>query len=151
MDLLNPPRPPRADAPKTRQMKAIRKKPQDDIETYELPKVRLEPVPPSFRPEIYVKNGDAARHLLKNPHIVIKKFNPRDSIMVVDINGTAQTRKIGTRITPLKNYVDVHAAGAMRQVYEDRKAGIAAAIGKDYLLESDEINQGEASALAKGF
>lgn len=136
----------------------------DYVKTNELPKVKLvslPPAPPSFTPhhkriknEYYIKNGDAVNAIRENDEIACQSFNPRDSILHVNTHaGIAYTERIGTRIIPLKDVAadDEYSCGAYSRMIENRRNGIASAIGKDFLMESDELPQGEVSVYAKGF
>lgn len=126
---------------------------QDGIRTDELPAVHIEPAPPSYRPELYMKNHEAL-DALRNPAnagIRIERFDPRHSVVEVDLRArTARSRRIGTRITPLEDYAD-RPCGAMSVMVESRRNGVPAAIGHNWLVQSDEADQGVVTQLAMGF
>lgn len=131
---------------------------EDAKPTDELPVVHLneEIMPPSWpHParfhEHYVHGGDAQQTIESDPRLTVAYYDPRDSIMIVDSETHAcHTTEIGTRATPLDRF-EGEPGGAMRRMVESRRHGISAAIGKKYLIESDEIPQGECTALARGW
>ena len=64
-------------------------------------------------------------------------------------DGVASSRKIGTRIVPLDDIAD--GTSVMRRVVSNRRHGIPTAIGLDYLMESDDSEQGIISSMARAF
>lgn len=127
----------------------------DKTKTDELPVVRIVHMPPRFVPrEMYVRNGDAARFLEERPVITVGHYDPRDSVMTVDDDGNANTHRIGTRIIPLDEVAKDgrYPCGALGLMVRNRREGrIASAIGHDYIMESDELTQGEITVYAKAF
>lgn len=127
----------------------------DRIKTDELPAVHIVHMPPRFKPhELYVRNGDAAEFLERNPDIRVKHYDPRDSVMTIDDNGNAITYRIGTRIIPLSEVAldNRYPCGALSRMDDNRRKGrIASSIGHNFLMESDDLPQGEITTYAKAF
>lgn len=126
----------------------------DYIGTDELPMVHIEKMPPSYEPEFNIRNGDAVREVKNDSSIIVSRFNPHDTIMVHDKrSNTVSTRTIGTRIIPLQDIADsnVYTCGAYSRMIQNRRDGIASAIGHNFLMESDELTQGDVTVYAKAF
>lgn len=127
----------------------------DRIKTDELPAVHIVHMPPRFKPhELYVRNGDAAEFLERNPDIRVKHYDPRDSVMTIDDNGNAITYRIGTRIIPLSEIAldKRYPCGALSRMDDNRRKGrIASSVGHNFLMESDDLPQGEITTYAKAF
>lgn len=130
---------------------------RDRIKTDELPAVHIVHMPPCYQPhhhELYVRNGDAAEFLKMNPDIRVKHYDPRDSVMTVDDDGNAITYRIGTRIIPLSEIAldKRYPCGALSRMDDNRRKGrIASSIGHNFLMESDDLPQGEITTYAKAF
>ena len=123
----------------------------DYMPTDELPEVHIMRMPPSYEPrEHYVRNGAAGKWLHEHSNIPVSHYDPRDTIMRVN-DGTANTGRIGTRIIPLDDLSYRYPVGAMNRMIDNRNNGIASAIGHDYMMESDELTQGETTVYAKAF
>lgn len=123
----------------------------DYMSTDELPEVHILRMPPSYEPrEHYVRNGAAGKWLHEHRNIPVSHYDPRDVIMRVN-DSTASTGRIGTRIIPLDDLSYRYPVGAMNRMIDNRNNGIASAIGHDYLMESDELTQGETTVYAKAF
>ena len=129
----------------------------DRIKTDELPAVHIVHMPPCYQPhhhELYVRNGDAAEFLERNPGIRVKHYDPRDSVMTIDDNGNAITYRIGTRIIPLSEIAldKRYPCGALSRMDDNRRKGrIASSVGHNFLMESDDLPQGEITTYAKAF
>lgn len=130
---------------------------RDRIKTDELPAVHIVHMPPCYQPhhhEFYVRNGDAAEFLKRNPDIRVKHYDPRDSVMTVDDDGNAITYRIGTRIIPLSEIAldKRYPCGALSRMDDNRRKGrIASSIGHNFLMESDDLPQDEITTYAKAF
>lgn len=131
---------------------------EDAKPTDELPMVRLaaDEAPPSFphpvrRRVTLTGNGEAQRALAADKCLTVSYYDPREPLMIIDVRTSAcHTEPVGTRAIPLRHYVG-ERGGAYRAMIDARRAGVSAAIGHDYLLLSDEVNQGECTRMAAGF
>ena len=130
---------------------------EDEKPTDELPVVRLsaDEAPPSFphpvRKRVVLTRDGAAQAMLDGDKtLTVAYYDPREPLMVIDSETKAcHTEPAGTRITPLEHY-SAEPAGAYSAMVKARRAGLSAAIGKQFLLVSDEIPQGECTRLARG-
>lgn len=131
---------------------------EDAKPTDELPIVRLsaDEAPPSFphpvrRRVTLTRNGEAQRALDSDKSLTVGYYDPREPLMIIDAKTSAcHTEPVGTRAIPLRHYAG-ELGGAYHAMINARRAGVSAAIGHDYLLLSDEVDQGECTRMAAGF
>ena len=131
---------------------------EDAKPTDELPIVRLsvDEAPPSFphpvrRRVTLTRNGEAQRALDADKDLTVGYYDPREPIMIIDtVTSACHTEQVGTRAIPLDHYSS-ELGGAYSAMINARRAGVSAAIGQDYLLLSDEMDQGECTRMAAGF
>lgn len=64
---------------------------------------------------------------------------------------TTPEGRVGTRIIPLDELAAHHPLAAMRRVVDARRHGLRAAIGVNYLMESDELDDYNTSVYAYAF
>jgi hypothetical protein len=98
--------------------------------------------------EHFIPDGSAAEWLRMHPEVLLISFDPRDTVLDVR-DGMASSRRIGTRIVPIDDIAD--GTSVMRRVVSNRRHGIPTAIGLDYLMESDDGEQGIISSMARAF
>lgn len=131
---------------------------EDAKPTDELPMVRLaaDEAPPSFphpvrRRVTLTRNGEAQRALDADKNLTVGYYDPREPLMIIDAETSAcHTEPVGTRAIPLRHYSG-ELGGAYHAMINARRVGVSAAIGHDYLLLSDEVDQGECTRMAAGF
>lgn len=131
---------------------------EDSKPTDELPAVRaaVDEAPPSFphpvrRRITMTRTGEAQRALDSDKRLTVGYYDPREPIMIIDtVTSACHTEQVGTRAIPLDHYSS-ELGGAYSAMINARRAGVSAAIGHDYLLLSDEMDQGECTRMAAGF
>lgn len=123
----------------------------NEIKTFEWPQVQYNDSN-ECEQEYYVKTHEGEKFLVEHKDYNVIYYDPRDAILRVNPHSkTAVSENFGTRITPLKTLAKTTPLGGMKRMVMSRNAKIAAAIGHEFLLESTELGQGQATMLAKGF
>jgi hypothetical protein len=96
--------------------------------------------------EYLIANGDAVRFLRSHHDVIVRRFDARDTILTVR-NGVAYTRRIGTRLVPIRDEgIKTLERSMTRRVY-----GVASAIGHEHVLESDECGMDFVASMARAF